>query len=82
MVVINGLCFKSHSSNVMSLQTPSVVDVIVVGGVIVVDGVTVVVIPLVVVLNWNGVVLVGTVAVIVVIVVGPLVVELNLKLTC
>ena len=76
MVVINGLCFKSHSSNVMSLQTPSIVDVIVV------VGVTVVVIPLVVVLNWNGVVLVGPVAVIVVIVVGPLVVELNWKLTC
>ena len=41
--VLNGLCFKSHSSNVMSLQTPSVVDVIVVGGVIVAGGVIVVV---------------------------------------
>ena len=43
MVVLNGLCFKSHSSNVMSLQTPSVSDVTVVVGVIVVCGVIVVV---------------------------------------
>ena len=42
VVFRNGLYFKSHSSTVMSLQTPSVVDVMVVGGVIVVGGVLVV----------------------------------------